>query len=234
MCACHAVGPIAARLIEVTDRTLQGRLRVAVTGITASGKSTLADEIAANLEHRGRRVTRIPVDGFHHPREVRYERGRESAEGYYRDAYDYKLLIERVLVPLGPDGSGVYQPRSFDFGQDRGIDLDYVEAQQGEIFLLDASFLLRPEVVDSFDYRIFVHADFEHAEHRGVKRDAADLGGEEEARRLYRLRYHEAQLLYFREADPIRHADLVVHNNDPSRRVAFERCTREPFAGENR
>ena len=50
-------------------------LRVAVTGITASGKSTLAAELCACVHHLGTSCVRIPVDGFHNPRAIRYSAG---------------------------------------------------------------------------------------------------------------------------------------------------------------
>ncbi len=42
-------------------------LRVGVSGITASGKTTLANEIARELQARGRKVIRTSIDQFHHP-----------------------------------------------------------------------------------------------------------------------------------------------------------------------
>ena len=60
--------------------------RVAIDGRTASGKTTLADEIATVLRRGTRPVLRTSVDGFHRPRAERHRRGRHSAEGYLDDA----------------------------------------------------------------------------------------------------------------------------------------------------
>jgi uridine kinase len=46
-----------------------------------------ADELAAALGRAGRPVLRASVDDFHRPRAERYRRGRESAVGYWLDAY---------------------------------------------------------------------------------------------------------------------------------------------------
>lgn len=43
-------------------------LRVAIDGIDAAGKTTLADELVQPVEKRGRRVIRASLDGFQHPR----------------------------------------------------------------------------------------------------------------------------------------------------------------------
>ena len=187
---------------------------MAVTGITASGKSTLASELCGGVRALGVDCVSVPVDGFHRPKAVRHARGRESAEGYYRDAYDYDLLIARVLEPLGPGGDGSYVSRAFDLERDAPVDETPERAAPGSIVILDASFLLREEIRDYFDYRIFVQASFEAARKRGVARDREALGGETQAQRLYRVRYHEAQKIYFREAQPLNRADAVVINDD--------------------
>jgi uridine kinase len=210
-------------LLARAQRVSHGVLRVAVTGITASGKSTLATELTERIHARATQSFRLPVDGFHNPRAIRYRRGRDSAEGYYRDAYDYALLVERVLRPLGPGGDRRYVVRAFDVAADAKIDSPHVEAPLGSIGIFDASFLLRPEIRGAFDYRIFVQTTFEEAERRGVRRDAAALGGEDEARRLYRVRYHEAQRIYFREAEPLKHADALFINDDVENPVVYLR-----------
>jgi uridine kinase len=63
-------------------------VRVAVDGVDGAGKTHLADELVRPLTHSGRQIIRASVDGFHHPRAHRYRRGRESADGYFRDSFN--------------------------------------------------------------------------------------------------------------------------------------------------
>jgi uridine kinase len=65
--------------------------RVAIDGVDAAGKTTLADALAPVLASLGRPVVRASIDSFHRPRAERYERGRDSPEGYYRDSFDPEL-----------------------------------------------------------------------------------------------------------------------------------------------
>jgi len=211
---------VLARAEDASDHVL----RVAVTGITASGKSTIAAELVDHIRASGLPCVRLPVDGFHNPQSVRYQRGRDSPEGYYRDAYNYESLIKDVLLPLGPGGNGRYVERAFDLDSDTPINLKPTHAPVGSVVILDASFLLRPEIRDFFDFRIFVHAAFEIAEVRGVQRDADSLGGPAEATRLYRTRYHEAQRIYLREAQPLNHADALVINDNLDAPILFTRA----------
>ena len=221
--AADVVDRLARILVHRADRMPAHVLRVAVTGITASGKSTLALTLTERLNEMGRAAFRVPIDGFHQCKAIRYRRGRESAEGYYRDAYNYELLLAHVLRPLGPGGNRRYLVEAFDLQTDAPVETQPKIAEAGSIAILDASFLLRPEVRDCFEYRIFVQSSFEVAEARGVARDHQSLGGIEEARRLYRQRYHEAQRIYFREGEPLKYADALIANDDVAHPVLFIR-----------
>jgi uridine kinase len=157
-------------------------VRVAIDGIDAAGKTTLADELAAVLRRRGWEVVRVSVDDFLRPRAERYRRGKLSPEGYYHDSFDYAALREA----LGAHSS------------------------QGSILLVDGVFLLRPELVGLWDLRIFLSVDPDEALRRALDRDEALFGSREEAERRYRLRYQPGQRLYFAEARPLEAADVVV------------------------
>jgi uridine kinase len=58
---------------------------VAVDGGSAVGKTTLAAELQALIEARGRPVVSATIDDFHRPKAERYARGRYSAEACYQD-----------------------------------------------------------------------------------------------------------------------------------------------------
>ncbi len=77
-----------AKTIERLARKILSRhssrpTRVAIDGRTASGKTTLADELSQKIKQAKRPVIRTSIDGFHRPKVERYARGRYSAEGYY-------------------------------------------------------------------------------------------------------------------------------------------------------
>jgi uridine kinase len=189
-------------------------VRVAIDGVTASGKSTLARELAAAVAGLGRPAIHLTMDGFHHPRARRYRRGRLSAEGYYNDAYDFAGLAEQVLIPLGPDGSRRYRTSIIDLASDQPVVQEPVEAAADALLIVDGTFLQRPEIVDLWDHRIFVDARLSVARERGTRRDAAQLGGLAKAEQLYDSRYHAAARLYLAAVDPGHRATLVIDNND--------------------
>lgn len=189
-------------------------LRVAVDGVTASGKTTLAGEVSSALTALGRTTIRLSMDGFHHRRAHRYQQGRHSAAGYYNDAYDFTSFARYVLEPLGPGGNFHYRRAVIDLASDTPVDESTRQAPQSAILIVDGSFLQRPEIAELWDVVIFVDTSFEIARHRGVARDADQLGGIEEARKAFEVRYHAAAQLYLDEVGPADQADLVFGNDD--------------------
>lgn len=174
--------------------------RVAIDGVDAAGKTTIADELAVVLRDRGEQFERVCADDFLRPAAERHRRGRESAEGYYLDSFDHDALRRSVL------------------------------ATRGRV-LVDGIFLMRPELNDLWDFRVFVDVSIEESIRRGAGRDAEHLGSAEAAERLYRRRYAPAQRRYLAELRPQRLADVVVDNSVPeSPRVAFRAGVQPPTA----
>ncbi|WP_104668608.1 uridylate kinase [Ensifer adhaerens] len=192
-------------------------IRVAIDGRTASGKTTLADELSEILAASGREIIRTSIDGFHKPKAERYARGRQSPEGYYYDARDLVAINTLLLEPLGPDGNREYRTASFDLLNDKPIDEEARLASPDAILIVDGTFLQRPELSGNWDLAIFVDATEAVCEQRGVGRDARLLGGTDAARQLYATRYRPAYSLYERICAPGVSADAVFNNDDLDR-----------------
>lgn len=190
--------------------------RVAIDGPPASGKTTLADELAAVLRGRGRNVIRATVDNFLFPRAQRYRRGEYSAEGCYFDTHDTEALNRVLLDPLGPDGDRRFQHTVYDHTSDTALSPPVTTAAADAVLVFDGVFLLRPELVDQWDLSIFVSAELEKTVHRAVIREGRQSSPAEVERR-WRERYLPAQQLYFAAARPAEHADIVVRNDEPQR-----------------
>ncbi|MBO0778571.1 MAG: hypothetical protein J2P37_07050 [Ktedonobacteraceae bacterium] len=191
-------------------------LRVAIDGIDAAGKTTLANELAPLIEENGYIVIRASIDDFHRPRAERYRQGPVSPQGYYEDAFDYTALQKALLQPLGPMGNGCYRRAIFDYRTDSPLPTREEHAPLNAVLLLDGVFLLRPELASLWDYRIFVHVDFEVALQRALERDRSLFGDAETIQTRYQQRYIPGQRLYFQQAHPQERADVIVDNNDPA------------------
>lgn len=166
--------------------------RVGIDGITASGKSTFASELAETLRLSGRPVIATTIDGFHNPRSMRHRKGRDSAEGYYYDAYNYAAVVEYLLAPLGPGGSLVYQTEVFNLKKDVPLEIAAQKAKSNSILIVDGSFALRNELADCWEVGIYLDVPFPIAENRASLRDAELFGSADIAREVTRKRYHGA------------------------------------------
>jgi uridine kinase len=170
---------------------------VGIDGVDGAGKTTFADSLAASLS---RPAVRVSVDDFHNFAAVRYRRGRESAKGYWLDAFDYGRLVSDVFRPLRE--AGRYRRASHDLARDEPLDVPWETAPPGSVVIVDGLFLQRAELAGWFDLVVYLDVPFEVA--------AARLRARDGDRPLDR--YVGASLIYFAECDPLRVADVVVRN----------------------
>ena len=105
------IGELAARIVGLSPE----RLRIAVDGYTASGKTSFAHELAAAIRAHGRPTLRATFDDFKKPWRDARENGydRISGDGYYRNAPDFESARSLLLGPAGPFGSGTVAHRSW-------------------------------------------------------------------------------------------------------------------------
>ncbi|MFI6903201.1 cytidylate kinase family protein [Nonomuraea sp. NPDC050394] len=210
-------GELVSRLAEAVGAvTAAHPLRVAIDGPPAAGKTTLADELAVVLRARDRDVIRATIDDFLVPRAQRYRRGRYSAEGCYFDAHDHAALCRVLLDPLGPGGDRRFRQTVYDADTDTPSSPPAKTAPSDAVLLFDGVFLLRPELIDRWDLRIFVSVPFEQTVKRARDRGEALTGSTADTaaiERSWRDRYIPSQQLYFATARPAEHADVVVYND---------------------
>jgi uridine kinase len=198
--------------------------RVAVDGPPAAGKTTLADELAAVLRARGRDVIRATIDDFLFPRARRYPRGEYSAEGCYFDTHDHDALNRVLLDPLGPGGDRRFQPAVYDHTADTVLSPPVTTAKADAVLVFDGVFLMRPELIDRWELRVFVSTALETTVDRAVIRERR-VSSRADVERRWRERYIPSQQLYFARVRPTERADIIVHNDEPGQ-PAWETRTR--------
>jgi uridine kinase len=117
-------------------------VRVAIDGSDGSGKTMFADELAAVLRRHRRTVVRVSADDFHNVRAVRYRRGRDSAEGFWLDSYNYDRLRLDVLDPFGRGGSRRYRLAAHDLRTDAVLYPAPLTAPPGAVLIRDRATVL--------------------------------------------------------------------------------------------
>jgi pantothenate kinase len=168
----HPTPQRAQVLLDLLELVVAVRPReravVGIDGPDGVGKSTLTAELLALAPMvSGREVLGVGVDGFHHPREVRYAHGRDAA-AYYEHAFDYDALRRCVLEPFRQGREIV--PAVRDVARDEPVFPDPVEATGDALLLVEGVFLRRPELEGSFDATVVVAAPLEVTVPRGNAR----------------------------------------------------------------
>lgn len=212
-------GEVLGRLAEaVGSVTVAHPTRVAIDGPPASGKTTLADELASVLRAQGRDVIRATIDDFLFPRARRYLRGEYSAEGCYFDTHDNDAVKRVLLDPLGPGGDRRIRCAVYDRAADTVLSPPVMTAAADAVLVFDGVFLMRPELLDRWDLRVFVSTALEKTVDRAVIRESR-VSSRAEVERRWRERYLPAQQLYFATVRPTDQVDVIVHNDDPQQPV---------------
>ena len=190
-------------------------LRVGIDGVSASGKTVLADELEVVLREMNREVMRAGMDGFHNPPEIRHRHGAMSVEGYIEDSFNYTAVRKCVLDPLGPEGSLSYLPEIYDHSIETAKQSDPVFASPDAILLFEGVMLFRQEIVNAFDYKILVETSFEVALERAKTRDLKHFGNMQTLLDKYTLRFIPGQKRYMAECQPAAKANVILTNDDP-------------------
>jgi uridine kinase len=198
----------------ISSIQLDHSTRVAIDGVDCSGKTTLANELADVISQIGFPVIRASIDGFHHPRAHRYQLGPDSPEGFFLHSFNYPLVKELLLDPLGSGGNCRFCTAAFDVRADIPVPLVWQEASPNSIVLVDGIFLLRPELIGCWDYRVFLDVDFRIVLKRAGTRDQYLFGNRDAVEAQYQRRYIPGQKIYFQTCHPLENTDLVIDNND--------------------
>ncbi|WP_037294634.1 uridine kinase [Saccharomonospora azurea] len=203
------------RLAERILALAPARLRVAIDGPTAAGKTSLGHELAEHLVRAGRPVLRACLDDFKRPWKDRHRYDRESGEGYYRNAYDYDAVTRLLLEPAAPGGTGRCVLCSIDPLTQKDHSDVVTPAPPDAVLVVDGVFAFRPEIDRHWDFRIWLDIAPELSVRRGAARDASWAGADATA--LHRHRYLPSMECYESEVRPQRLADVVVDNTDFTR-----------------
>ncbi|MBT0768007.1 hypothetical protein KIH74_03670 [Kineosporia sp. J2-2] len=148
-------------------------------------------------------VARVSAGDFLRGRSVRLEYGHDDPDSMYDLWYDFSALRREVLDPLLPGGRHTWLPRLRDPHTDRSVRATPQPAPPGTVAVVDGRFLTRDDIRDGFD--LIVHLDV----------SASALGRRLPADETARV--SGAWQRYLAEADPVKHADLVVRFDHPDR-----------------
>jgi uridine kinase len=202
---------------EILHNYGSGRAIVAIDGFDGAGKTHFAEDLAAAITAAGHSVFRASLDDFHRSRAERHARGVDSAEGFYRDSFDYTTLRRVLIEPFKLGGSTAFVTASFDHHRDAAVPSKWRTGPKDAILVIDGIFINRPELRGLWNYSVWLDVPREIAEQRMAERDGPAEDSE---------RYRGGQELYLAEANPREAAFAIIDNTDfeHPRRVFADAC----------
>jgi uridine kinase len=178
---------LSALAEEILHNYGRGRVIVAVDGTQAADTVHFGDDLADAIRAKSHAAFRASMGDFSRPRAEREARGANSAEGGYRDTFDYSVLARVLIEPFKMGGSAAFVTAAFDVARDTQVEPKWVTAPDDAILIVDGPFLNRPELAGLWNYSVWL-----------------DVAGESSA----------AEELYVREVGPRTKATAIVDNTD--------------------
>ena len=208
---------ITALADEILHNYGKGRIIIAVDGVDGAGKTEFANALADQLAIGHRAVFRASMENFHYPRAFRWARGRDSAEGFYRDSFDYPTFKRMLSEPFRTGWIGSFNLRAFDLRRDLPFEPVWSSGPKDAFLIVDGVFLNRPELRGVWNFSIWLDVDPEVAAARMLERDGISANPQ---------RYRDGQKLYLAEVKPRELASVIVDNSDfdHPRRIFADSC----------
>jgi len=198
-------------LFRVTQRPLGAPFVIGINGIDASGKTMFSKDLAGFLIGQGYCVQLVHVDDFHKPKKFRYK-GHSEAENYYYRSIDFERLVRDLLDPIVQKQELDVELTLLDLNSDQyTLSRRYV-VNRNSIVIVEGVFLFKKDLLEYFDFKIFLDISFSESVRRALARDEHIPAGQVEDR--YAEKYHAGQKLYFRLHDPKGSADITINNED--------------------
>ncbi|MEO4054838.1 AAA family ATPase [Solibacillus sp. CAU 1738] len=172
----------------------QSTLLIGIDGCGGSGKSTFAGKIKEEISN----VTIVHKDDFYLP-SSQIINTHPTNKPIGAD-YDWKRLLNQVLEPISQEKEGYYQ--RYDWETDSLAEWHTVPV--GGIVIIEGVYSIRKELVDKYDFKIWVDCPRETRLSRGLDRDG------EEAREMWENNWMISEDIYVEKHKPYESADIVA------------------------
>jgi uridine kinase len=185
---------------------------VGINGVDGAGKTELTRALQLALSNSKVPVTAVHLDNFTNPAEIRHS-SKDAADNYFNSTFDIVGLREGLLDPIM---QGRLPKVEFEHADpthhQNTIKHNYKVESSPSVVLVEGVFLFRAELVNYFDYRIFLRMPLETMLNRALDRDVPKFGLK--ALVKYSRKYMPAQKKYLDEINPEMLADIIIDCQD--------------------
>ena len=188
----HTYADLVTHLSSLPLR--QSTLLVGVDGCGGSGKSTFARLLHEHIPNS----TIIHMDDLYLPSMQRPQRGSQPVS--IVSSYDISRLRNEVLLPLTQNRDGLYQ--RYDWPSDQLAESHTVPC--GGVVIVEGVTSLTHQLVDFYDFTVWVECPYELRLARGVARDG------EAMRHFWVDEWMPAEQAYLRAEHPDQRANLRI------------------------
>lgn len=201
----HVFTEIKRRLVDT------GRRIIGINGVDTAGKTEFSEGLARYLRSVGQKCMVVHMDDFHNPLALRRQ-GHDQIDSYYRNAFNYRQLIDELLEPLQAQGQIDKDVLCLNVETDCYEINRHFKVDKDTVILIEGVLLFRPPVLDYLDGTVFLEISFDKVLDHARVRDVPRYG--EEFLQKYSDRYIPVQKRYLEEHKPHEICDVLFDNND--------------------
>ncbi len=184
---------------------------VGINGLDTSGKTSFSKTLFNYFRSIGQKAVLIHLDDFHNQSSIR-KKGNNEINAYIKNAFNLRLLEDKLLKPLKSDGRINVKLDLLDLNTDTYTNTKSFHADEDTIIILEGILLYREPLNKYFDYRVFLDITFKMVLKRAEKRDVQLYG--EDFLNKYKTKYIPIQKWYIENYKPKENCNLLIDNND--------------------
>lgn len=208
---------LVEELVNIIDNKSKGHklFIVGISGLDASGKSTISRLVDEKLREQSCNSIFISGDSFQFPKEYKNDLVEDSwALQHIKRTVNFDSMINDFLKPLQtyPETLNL---KMIDYDTGENVDKE-IELKYPLVVVLESIYLFQPDLLDYIDYKVYLDISTKVALERAKERprDLFLYKDEKGIEEKYSKKNFAGNALFMEKYNPIKIADIVIDNNE--------------------